>query len=89
MGAYNASIHLSTGVEMLEMLAIVFVTATGLIALAIALPIVFWHEQAAIIRQTSMVQRYGYRTSRPPMSRTVPLPSATPRKLVLERWIYT
>ena len=30
---------------MLDMLALVFVLYTGFVALAIVLPIVFWHEQ--------------------------------------------
>ena len=78
---------------MLEMLAILFVTATGFIALAIVLPIIFWHErQAALTRQPTVTMnkfRYATPAPTPAMYQSRPMPPAVPRKLILERWIYT
>ncbi|MGA3406383.1 MAG: hypothetical protein ABSD49_11690 [Candidatus Bathyarchaeia archaeon] len=81
------SIHVSTGVRMLDMLALVFVLYTGFVALAIVLPIVFWHEQQTrTSRLTLPTYRYRYQTAIPQYSR-FPLnavPLLLPKKLTLE-----
>jgi len=77
--------------EMLEMLAILFVMATGFIALAIILPIIFWHErQTVLMRQPTATYRFRYATPTPTpaMFQTKSMPPTVPKKLILERWIY-
>ena len=77
--------------EMLEMLAIVFVTATGFIALAIVLPIIFWHErQTVLTRQPTATCRFRYTTPTPTSAifQTKSMPPTLPKKVILERWIY-
>ncbi len=76
---------------MLEMLAIVFVTATGFIALAIVLPIIFWHErQTVTMRQPTATNIFRYPTPTPivAMFQTKSMPVAVPRRVIVERWIY-
>ena len=89
---YNTSIHVSTGVCILEMLALLFVISTGCIALAIVLPIALLHEQqATTMRQATTMNRPRYTMPVPTyaMFQMRPVPSAAPKKLILERWYYT
>ena len=86
-------IHVSTGVCILEMLALLFAISTGCIALAIILPIALSHEQqAATMRQTRTTNRPLYAVPiRVPISAMYQMrstPSPMPRKVILERWLY-
>ena len=77
--------------ELLEMLAILFVMATGFIALAIVLPIIFWHErQTVTMRQPMATNRYRYPAPNPTsaMFQAKSMPVTVPRKVIVERWIY-
>jgi hypothetical protein len=88
---YNTSIHVSTGVRILEVLALLFVISAGCIALAIVLPIALWHEQqAAIVGQATATYRPRYTRPVPMYAvfQVRPIPSSVPKRLIVERWVY-
>ena len=85
----NVSRHVSTGVCILETLALLFVISIGSIALALALPIAFWHEQQATLQATTVnIPRYVMYIPISSKYQMRLIPSTVPRTLNPERRYY-